>query len=90
MGSFMFCWCGVPCIQCTGSIINAGIKEIHCLKGTQDYQPEARWLYETSKTVLIEHDQSTIEDGVEDVMLGPFTNSFSEETVVSKIQAKTG
>mgnify|MGYP003146095846 CR=1 FL=1 len=64
-GLIMFCWCGVPCIQCTGSIINAGIKEIHCLKGTQDYQPEARWLYETSKTVLIEHDQSTIEDGVE-------------------------
>ena len=54
-GLVMFCWCGVPCIQCSGSIINAGIKEVHCLKES-DYQPVARWLFEKSNTKLLEHD----------------------------------
>ena len=59
-GLLMFCWCGVPCIQCTGSIINAGIEEVHCLKQIKDYQPEARWLYEKSHTSLFEHDEDAI------------------------------
>ena len=58
-GLAMFCWCGVPCIQCTGSIINAGIKEVHCLKEA-DYQPTARWLFEKSDTRLLEHDVQTL------------------------------
>ena len=53
-GLIMFCWCGVPCTQCTGSIINAGIKEIHCLK-TPDYQSVSRWLFEHGATELHEH-----------------------------------
>jgi deoxycytidylate deaminase len=57
----MFCWCGVPCIQCTGSIINAGIKELYCLKQIEDYHPEARWLYEKSRTSLIEFDEAALE-----------------------------
>ena len=56
----MFCWCGVPCIQCTGSIINAGIKEVHCLK-EKDYQSSARWLFKHANTKLLEHDLSTFE-----------------------------
>jgi deoxycytidylate deaminase len=60
-GLIMFCWCGVPCIQCTGSIINAGIKEVFCLKQTEDYQAEARWLYENSHTILVECDEDAIE-----------------------------
>jgi len=67
-GLVMFCWCGVPCIQCTGSIINAGIKEIHCLK-TTDYHPTARWLYDKSNTDLFEYDQSVIENTMEKEML---------------------
>ena len=59
-GLVMFCWCGVPCIQCTGSIINAGIKSVYCLKQIEDYQPEARWLYEQSKTTLFECDEADI------------------------------
>ena len=60
-GLVMFCWCGVPCIQCTGSIINAGIKELYCLKQIEDYHPEARWLYEKSTTALIECDEIALE-----------------------------
>ena len=59
-GLMMFCWCGVPCIQCTGSIINAGIKTVYCLKQEEDYQPEARWLYSHSKTTLIEYDEALL------------------------------
>jgi deoxycytidylate deaminase len=56
-GLVMFCWCGVPCIQCTGSIINAGIQEVHCIK-EKDYHKSSRWLFEYGNTKLIEHDKS--------------------------------
>ena len=59
-GLVMFCWCGVPCIQCTGSIINAGIKSVYCLKQKEDYQSEARWLYAHSKTSLLEYDEAIL------------------------------
>jgi len=59
-GLIMFCWCGVPCIQCSGSIINAGIKEVHCLK-ENDYQSSARWLFKHADTKLYEYDISTLE-----------------------------
>ena len=54
-GLMMFCWCGVPCIQCAGSIINAGIKELHCIK-EKDYHLSSRWLFQHGNTILIEHD----------------------------------
>ena len=54
-GLLMFCWCGVPCIQCAGSIINAGIQEVHCIK-EKDYHVSSRWLFEYGNTKLIEHD----------------------------------
>ena len=54
-GLAMFCWCGVPCIQCAGSIINAGIQEVHCIK-EKDYHVSSRWLFEYGNTKLIEHD----------------------------------
>tara|TARA_R110000824_G_scaffold282601_18_gene470915 strand:- start:575 stop:1168 length:594 start_codon:yes stop_codon:yes gene_type:complete len=59
-GLVMFCWCGVPCIQCAGSIINAAIKEVHCLT-EEDYHPTSRWLFEKGRTELFEHDIATLE-----------------------------
>jgi deoxycytidylate deaminase len=53
-GLIMFCWCGVPCIQCSGSIINAGIQEVHCIK-EKDYHTSSRWLFKYGSTTLIEH-----------------------------------
>ena len=58
-GLIMFCWCGVPCIQCSGSIINAGIQEVHCLK-ENDYQSSSRWLFKHADTKLYEYDISTL------------------------------
>ena len=59
-GLAMFCWCGVPCIQCAGSIINAGIQEVHCIK-EKDYHRSSRWLFEHGNTTLIEHDVIDLE-----------------------------
>lgn len=36
-GSYAFCWCGVPCIECTKLMINAGIKRVYCLSGNPNY-----------------------------------------------------
>jgi deoxycytidylate deaminase len=52
-GLIMFCWCGVPCIQCAGSIINAQLKTVYCLHD-KDYHPVSRYLFTTSRTALIE------------------------------------
>ena len=57
-GCIMFCWCGVPCIQCTGSIINAGIKVVHCLVA-EDYEPQARYLFDKANVRLHEHEESS-------------------------------
>lgn len=29
--SYMFCWCGVPCADCSKLIVNSGIKKVFCL-----------------------------------------------------------
>ena len=55
----MLCWCGVPCIQCAGSIINAGIQEVHCIK-EMDYHTSSRWLFKYGNTALIEHDSANL------------------------------
>ena len=55
----MFCWGGVPCIQCAGSIINAGIQEVHCIKD-MDYLTSSRWLFKYGNTALIEHDSANL------------------------------
>ena len=59
-GLVMFCWCGVPCIQCSGSIINAGIQKVHCIK-EKDYHTSSRWLFKHGSTTLIEHDAIDLE-----------------------------
>jgi deoxycytidylate deaminase len=56
----MFAWCGIPCIQCTGSIINAGIKTVHCLLAA-DYEPTARYLFQEAGVTVYEHYESSFE-----------------------------
>ena len=58
-GLIMFCWCGVPCIQCSGSIINAGMQEVHCIK-EMDYHVSSRWLFKYGNTALVEHDAANL------------------------------
>jgi len=49
----MYCWCGVPCIQCAGAIINAGIDTVYCLEA-KDYHMVSPFLFERSSCELIE------------------------------------
>jgi len=55
-GSHMFCWCGVPCIECTKLIINAGIKVVFCLAG-DDYSFASRWLFDKAGIRVIEKEK---------------------------------
>lgn len=52
---YMFCWCGVPCLQCSDAIIQAGITKVYCLKAS-DYQKLARWLFEKANVEVIENE----------------------------------
>lgn len=52
--AIMYCWCGVPCIDCTGAIINAGIKTVYyLLDGKPIYHPTSVWLFEQASIELI-------------------------------------
>ncbi len=57
-GAYMFCYCGVPCIECVKVIINAGIDIVLALdKGItarDDYSPySSRFLLEESSVTLV-------------------------------------
>jgi deoxycytidylate deaminase len=54
-GYYMVCYCGVPCIECTKVIINAGIDTVVGIDhGRGDYSLySSRWLFEKSKVKLI-------------------------------------
>jgi len=59
LGSTMFCYCGVPCFECTNQIIQAGIKTIVCLQTEDDYSKSSRWLFEKANRNIIEVDKET-------------------------------
>lgn len=54
-GCYMMCYCGVPCIECTKVIINAGIDTVVGINhGRDDYSLySSRWLFEKSKVKLV-------------------------------------
>jgi deoxycytidylate deaminase len=45
-GAWAFCWCGVPCWDCTKLIINSGIAKVICFDWGKDYSLGSRWLFE--------------------------------------------
>jgi dCMP deaminase len=51
-GATMFCWCGVPCVECTKLIINAGIKQVYCIDWGADYSPSSRYLFRQAGVVV--------------------------------------
>lgn len=54
--SAIYCWCGVPCIDCAGSIINSRLKECHILYvDGPDYHPTSRWLLKQGGVELFEY-----------------------------------
>lgn len=52
----MFCWCGIPCIQCSDAIIHSGITEVHCLEAPK-YHPVSEWQLKKGGVELVEHKQ---------------------------------
>lgn len=52
VGCFMFCWCGIPCIDCTKAIINSGIKSIYCILKPSDYSSQSRWLLKKAGIII--------------------------------------
>lgn len=57
-GSWMFCWCPLPCYECTRLMINAGIVKVYCLKADQDYSPTSRWMMREAGIEIVECDIS--------------------------------
>lgn len=51
-GAWAFCWCGVPCQDCAGAMINAGIKRVFCYEWGADYSMGSRFLFEKAKVQL--------------------------------------
>jgi deoxycytidylate deaminase len=61
-GCYIFCWCGVPCVECTKLIINSGIKKIFCVKlYPVDYSFSSRWLLKKAKISLEIRDPETLD-----------------------------
>ncbi len=54
-GAIMFCWCGVPCVECTKLIINAGVKTVYVIDWGADYSMGSRWFFEKAGVKIIEH-----------------------------------
>lgn len=50
----MFCWCGLPCIDCTKAIINSGITSVYCLYQRPMYHPQSMFLFEEKGVEVIE------------------------------------
>lgn len=61
VGCHMFCWCPVPCIECTKIIINAGISKIYCFKEDKDYSVGSRYLLNKAKIEVAEYDKNLFE-----------------------------
>jgi len=60
LGASIYCYCCLPCKNCMGSIINAGIKEVVCLKVKPDYDTYSRILAEEAGILVREIDESEI------------------------------
>lgn len=60
VGTVMFCWCCLPCIQCSDSIIQAGIYEIHCLDEPM-YHEASSWLLEQGGVDVYTHPKEMFE-----------------------------
>lgn len=57
-GATMFCWCGIPCVECTKLIINCGIKRIYTLKWPTDYSYNSRWLLKKAQVETFEESEN--------------------------------
>ena len=66
-GCYMFCWCGIPCLDCCVSIINAGITKVYCWTpegrqaGPNAYNfGNSRWQFTNAGVEVIELDKEWV------------------------------
>ena len=52
IGAIMYAYCGIPCLRCSGQIINAGIKEIVCLPEELQYDNMAKLLLDQAGVII--------------------------------------
>jgi len=57
----MFCWCPLPCVECTKLIINSGITRVYCFKESVDYSVGSRFLFKEACVVVTEVDKNFID-----------------------------
>lgn len=55
VGCAMYCATPIPCLTCTGIIINAGIKEIFCTD--ERYHTQSQWLFEQAGVKLVTYSE---------------------------------
>lgn len=60
LGASLYAYCCFPCKNCLGSIINAGIKEVVCLKVSPDYDNYSRVLAQEVGIQVREIDEKEI------------------------------
>lgn len=61
-GAYAFCWCGVPCGECSKLIINSGIVKVYCLAAKADYTSgynpdKCKWLFKHAGVEVIENSE---------------------------------
>jgi deoxycytidylate deaminase len=55
LGSVMYCYCSVPCHECTVQICQSKVSRVVCLdNGFPDYSPSSRFLFEKSGVELVQ------------------------------------
>jgi len=60
---FLFCSCpDLSCINCTSTIIQVGIKEVHFMDGGE-YHKGALWLYEKANIPVFRHKEEEVKNG---------------------------
>lgn len=59
-GSIMFCWCGVPCMDCASAIVQSGVKKVYCLEQKSDYFTWSRWLFAKRGVQLEEYSEDFV------------------------------
>jgi dCMP deaminase len=57
-GCYIFCWCPLPCVECSKLIINSGIKKLYCYKEEPDYSVGSRFILEKVGIKIIELDKN--------------------------------
>jgi dCMP deaminase len=61
IGCYIFCWCPLPCVECTKLIINAGITRVYCFKESVDYSVGSRFLFKEACVTINEIENNFID-----------------------------